>query len=434
MKRFNLITLQALATAGLLLFASCNDDDSVVPGTSTNLLSSNVDALGDVDLGGFVVPSDFPETNAVAGDHSLAPSAYNGQVTRRAQLNELISYSKDEPITFDLKAALADGSLFVTSGANSTSTNIRTKIDELNFDSGDQSVAESFDRLADSLQMSSQNFNTIASNGVAGMITTGTTRRHVSANGLEYAQILEKGLFGPLFYNQMVDDYLRPVQAGADNPNRNNSGQAGSDFASEGTGRQHAWDEAFGYFGADPATYPNPAATSDGDGEFIANYTFDFSDETETAFGVNIAQKCMDAFIFGRSVLKAGEGFTASDENVNETYYEAARQDVKLYAEAGIAAAAFHYLNLSIDDVTDEDRLHHLSEALGFMYALAFNSEGKISTTEVYNALEELGWPTSNSTLDGIYEINLWEVTDAQMEAARVSLAASFPGFENVPF
>ena len=232
----------------------------------------------------------------------------------------------------------------------------------------------------------------------------------------------------------MVDDYLRPVQAGADNPNRNNSGQAGSDFASEGTGRQHAWDEAFGYFGADPATYPNPAATSDGDGEFIANYTFDFSDETETAFGVNIAQKCMDAFIFGRSVLKAGEGFTASDENVNETYYEAARQDVKLYAEAGIAAAAFHYLNLSIDDVTDEDRLHHLSEALGFMYALAFNSEGKISTTEVYNALEELGWPTSNSTLDGIYEINLWEVTDAQMEAARVSLAASFPGFENVPF
>ena len=423
---------------GLLLtsLASCGDDDTIEldspPVGNTNFLSSRVAALGAVDLGGLESTEVFPESNTVEGDHPFAPSQYNGQLTRRAQLNEIVDHLRDQPITFPLRQALGDGSVFVTAGANST-TEIRTKIDELNFDAGDESVAESFDRLADSLQNSSENFNTIASNGVAGTIITGTTQRHVSANGLEYAQILEKGLFGPLFYDQIVDDYTRPSQAGAEN--NNNSGEAGVDFAAEGTGRQHGWDEAFGYFGInDLETYPNLANTSDGDGEFIANYTFDFSDETEATFGVNIAQQIYDSYIFGRAVLKAGEGITAANESVNEVYYEAARADVRLYAEAGLAAAAYHYLNLSIADVDEADRLHHLSEALGFIYSLAFNSDGLITESQTYNVLEELGWPASDSTLDGIYEINLWEVTDAQMQAAIAELDQYYPGFSTAGF
>ena len=176
-------------------------------------------------------------------------------------------------------------------------------------------------------------------------------------------------------YDQMVDDYLRPSQAGAENAKGNNESAVGNDYATLGTDRQHRWDEVFGYLGADAATYPNAANTSNGDGTFIANYTFDFSDETEATegFKLNMAQKLMDAFIFGRAVLKAGEGFGPSDETTNETYYEAARADVKLYTEAGIAAAAFHYLNNAIADVTEEDKLHHLSEALAFIYSLSFN-------------------------------------------------------------
>ncbi|MEM6699304.1 MAG: DUF4856 domain-containing protein, partial [Bacteroidota bacterium] len=272
-----------------------------------------------------------------------------------------------------------------------------------------------------------------AANGTAGMITTGDKKRHVDANGLEFIQILEKGLYGALFYDQMVDDYMRDGQAGDKNEKGNNE-SAVSNYASLGTDRQHRWDEAFGYFGADPSSYPNASNTSNGDGQFIANYTFDFSDETEEAYGVNLAQRAMDAFILGRAALKAGEGFGPEQETTNEEVFQAARADAKLYVEAGIAAAGFHYLNDAISDVTDDDKLHHLSEALAFIYSLSFNSEGRISATQVHDVLKELGWSASDASLNGIYSINLWEVTDEQMEAGKDVLDKAFPGFGDVPF
>lgn len=423
----------AACPAGTVKEAStCNCID-IMPVTvvdvNAGFLASSLDAFGPVNLGDFVVPSSYDITGV------LAPGVYSGQVRRVAQLKEIVSVTRDEPITMDIAAALINENRdqFTTEAAMGNS-DIRTKIDELNYDNGNTSVADAFDDLAKRLVESSQNFATTASNGVAGMIATGSKRRHVSDKGLEYAQILEKGLYGPLLYDQMVDDYLRPNQSGPDNAKGNNESSAGADYASKGTSRQHKWDEAFGYFAANPATYPNAANTSKGDGEFMSNYIFDFSDETKEAYGIDLSQRIMDAFVLGRSILKAGEGFGPSNENINEAALEAARQDIKLYVEAGLAAAAFHYLNAAIADVTDEDKLHHLSEALGFIYSLSFNSEGRLTETEAYDVLEELGWPSDNHTLTGIYDINLWEVTDAQMEAARVKLNSSFPGFINVSF
>lgn len=426
MIKFNVIPWIALI---FLFLVSCDDDDSSSD-PETNFLSSQVDQLGDVDLGSFSIPSSYDLSGA------FAPGVYSGQKRRLAQLKEIADSSRNEPIYWDLRAALANEARdqFASADAQGNS-DIRTKIDELNYDDGDTSVADDFADLADRLVTSSQaNYTTIASNGTAGMITTGSKKRHVSAKGLEYAQILEKGLYGAMCYDQMVDDYLRPSQAGSENEKGNNESAAGADYASKGTDRQHRWDEVFGYLGANPDTYPNPSNTSNGDGVFIANYTFDFSDETEAEFGVNLAEKLMDAFIFGRAVLKAGEGFGPEDETTNEAYYDAARADIKLYTEAGIAAAAFHYLNEAIADVTDEDKLHHVSEALAFIYSLSFNSEGRVTATEAHNALIELGWSSSDRSLKGIYDINLWEITDTQLKAAKDVLNQSFPGFNNVLF
>lgn len=425
----------AACDAGFVKEASTCDCIEIMPVENTiidlnaGFLSSNLDAFGTVDLSGFAVPTFYDEEGV------FAPAAFNGQKRRVAQLKEIVGVTRNEPITFDIAAALINENRdqFTTEAAMGNS-DIRTKIDELNFDNGDQSVADAFGDLASRLVTTSQNFAITAANGTAGIITTGEKRRHVDANGLELAQILEKGLYGPLLYDQMVDDYLRPSQAGPDNAKGNNESSAGTDYASNGTDRQHRWDEAFGYLAANPMTYPNPDNTSNGDGEFMANYIYDFSDETQEAYGINLAQRIMDAFILGRAILKAGEGFGPTDESVNEAALEACRQDIKLYVEAGMAAAAFHYLNDAIADITDDDKLHHLSEALGFIYTLSHNSEGRMSEAEAYDVLEELGWPSDNHTLSGIYEINLWEVTDAQMEAARVKLNSSFPGFINVPF
>lgn len=438
MQRSVFKTVQILGLGLMISLSACSeDDDNNNPaannptGNPQSFLASNVEALGNVALpNNFTIPSDYD----LNGD--FAPGSYSGQSRRLAQLKEIVDSSRNEPIRWDIRAALAnDNRNQFASQAAQGDSDLRSKIDELNFDNGNTEVADRFAEIADSLTLSSQaNFAVTASEGVAGMITTGSTKRHVSANGLEYIQLLEKGLYGAIFYDQMIDDYLRPSQAGAQNPLGNNQSAAGSSYSTLGTDRQHRFDEVFGYLGANPLTYPNPANTSNGDGQFIANYTFDFSDETEATFGVNISQKLMDAFIFGRSVLKAGEGFGPNDENINELYYEAARADIKLYTELGIAAAAYHYLNDAIADITDEDKLHHLSEALAFIYALSFNSEGRLSASEAHEVLITLGWSANDPALGGVYQINLWQVSDAQMQQAIVLLDQAYPAFSTASF
>ncbi|MEQ8907735.1 MAG: DUF4856 domain-containing protein [Vicingaceae bacterium] len=432
---FKSLTIFALGTS--LAFISCSkdeDDENVNPATTQNgngssfSLNSQVDALGTVSLpNNFSVPNVYDVTQGGA----FYPGAYKGQKRRVAQLQEIADSSRNEPINWDIRAALENSNRnsFQSADAQGDS-DLRTKIDELNYDNGNTAIADRFAELADSLVMSSKNYATTASNGVAGMITTGSKRRHVSAKGLEYIQMLEKGLYGALLYDQMVDDYLSASQSGDQNPGGNHEGDP--DYSTEGTARQHAFDEAFGYLAVDPLTYPNASNSSNGDGKFIANYTFDFSDEIEAEFGVNPAQKLMDAFIFGRSVLKAGQGLGPSGEQIDESHLNAAIADIKLYTEIGLACAAYHYLNDAIKDVTDEDKVHHLSEALAFIYALSFNSEGLLSESQAHNALIELGWSSTDPSLSGVYEVNLWEVSDTQMESAKSILNQAYPGFGNI--
>lgn len=396
---------------------------------SSGFLTSNLPNYDSLKLVNFTIPNSYD----IEG--SLAPGTYYGQKRRLAQLQEIKDSSRNEPIKWDIRAALANENqnMFKSDEAQG-SENIRTKIDELNFDNGNTNVADDITSLADSLVQSSQaNYINIAANGIAGMIITGDKKRHVSYNGLEYAEILEKSLYGALLYDQMVDDYLSDSQSGVDNEEGNNILSA-EDYELYGTERQHKFDEAFGYFGAEAASYPNQANSSNGDGIFLANYTFDFSDETEAMYGVNLAKATMNAFIVGRSVLKAGQGNDFSQENINEELFNAARADIKLYVEAGMAASAIHYLNEAITDVSEAEKLHHLSEALGFIYAMSFNSDGRFTPEESHNALTALGWSATDSSLNGIYGINLWEVSDEQMYAAIDIIDESFPGFKNAGF
>jgi len=417
------------AIISLVAFAQCGKSEMQESAPLSGFLTSNLGDGDSLSLVNFTIPSSYD----IVG--SLGPGTYYGQKRRLAQLQEIKDSSRNEPIKWDLRAALANENqnMFKSDEAQG-SENIRTKIDELNFDNGNTSVADDIASLADSLVQSSQaNYMKVAVNGTAGMITTGDKKRHVSANGLEYAEILEKSLYGALLYDQMVDDYLSDIQSGVDNEEGNNV-QSAENYELYGTERQHKFDEAFGYFGAMAATYPNPANTSNGDGVFLANYTFDFSDETEALYGVNLAKAAMRAFIVGRSVLKAGQGNDVTQENTNEELFNAAREDIRLYVEAGMAASAIHYLNEAITDVSEAEKLHHLSEALGFIYAMSFNSEGRLTVEESHEALMALGWSAIDSSLNGIYDINLWDVTDEQMNMVIDIIDESFPGFKNAGF
>ncbi|MGI1669116.1 MAG: DUF4856 domain-containing protein [Neptuniibacter sp.] len=63
--------------------------------------------------------------------------------------------------------------------------------------------------------------------------------------GYDYAQLISKFAMGAVFYNQAVDNYLDEKLEADTKPNNKAYGD-GKPY----TGKEHVWDEAFGYFGA----------------------------------------------------------------------------------------------------------------------------------------------------------------------------------------
>ncbi len=64
-------------------------------------------------------------------------------------------------------------------------------------------------------------------------------------NGYDYPQLISKYVMGAVFYNQAVDGYLDEY-LGPDKKPNDKPYKEGAAY----TGKEHAWDEAFGYFGA----------------------------------------------------------------------------------------------------------------------------------------------------------------------------------------
>ena len=64
-------------------------------------------------------------------------------------------------------------------------------------------------------------------------------------NGYNYKQLISKFIMGAVFYNQVVDVYLDENLSPEKKPN-NKPYNDGAAY----TGKEHSWDEAFGYFGA----------------------------------------------------------------------------------------------------------------------------------------------------------------------------------------
>jgi hypothetical protein len=65
------------------------------------------------------------------------------------------------------------------------------------------------------------------------------------ANGYNYPQLISKFIMGAVSYNQAVDNYLDEKLSATKKPN-DKPYKKGAHY----TGKEHSWDEAFGYFGA----------------------------------------------------------------------------------------------------------------------------------------------------------------------------------------
>jgi len=234
--------------------------------------------------------------------------------------------------------------------------------------------------------------------------------------GYDYPQLISKFLMGAVFYNQAVDNYLDEKLKPGIKPNDKPYSE-GAPY----TGKEHAWDEAFGYFGAPAhALRLTPgqaygiakaddaymeAADYNGDGKVNlyremtyahAYYAADADKSGKTDYLHTIT----GAFLDGRKLIAAADGEALSAEQRAEL--ESYAETIKSNWEKVIAEAAFKYagsvykdlnkLNIIVESDGDpreafRDYAKHWGELKGFSLALQAGGKDLGATAVKLNRL-----------------------------------------------
>ena len=238
--------------------------------------------------------------------------------------------------------------------------------------------------------------------------------------GYDYTQLISKFAMGAVFYNQAVDNYLDEKLAADTKPN-NKAYKAGKPY----TGKEHVWDEAFGYFGA-PAHSLNltakdvyniskqkegaeKLADANKDGKVSlynemtyahAYYAAGFDKGGKTNYLHTIVQ----AFVDGRQLITDAQGEALSDKE--RTQLQAYAKTIAENWEKVIAEAVFKYagstykdlqkLNTLIENNGDAAKVYrkyakHWGELKGFALALQTGKHNLGETAVKLNRLVGFG-------------------------------------------
>ena len=243
--------------------------------------------------------------------------------------------------------------------------------------------------------------------------------------GYDWAQLISKYTMGAMAYNQAVDNYLDEKLSAEKKPN-NKPYKDGAHY----TGKEHSWDEAFGYWGAAAHQHgfnPNKVyeiakmknqgvADKNGDGmvDLKSEYVFGpcyyaaAFDRSGTK-STNYTNTMFDAFLDGRKLITAAAGDALSDSE---------RSQLKAYAatieenwEKVLAEAVFKYAGsvykdinkmkeLSGDDLNKAYRAYakHWGELKGFAMAMQSGKSNLGATATKMNELMGFGPVTLNNS------------------------------------
>ena len=180
--------------------------------------------------------------------------------------------------------------------------------------------------------------------------------------GYNYPQLISKFMMGAVFYSQAVDNYL-DEKLGADNKPNNKPYKKGAHY----TGKEHSWDEAFGYFGAPAHAMDLNAkqaygiakrkdikvADANGDGvvDLKTEMTFAhayYAADSDKA-GTKYMHTIVDAFIKGRQLIRDADGAALTDQQRAQLMSYA--KVIKTNWERVIAEAAFKYAGSCYKDL-----------------------------------------------------------------------------------
>ncbi len=215
----------------------------------------------------------------------------------------------------------------------------------------------------------------------------------MSGKGMEYAQLIEKGLMCAVFMNQMTVNYLANIS---------NDNNTDLETDKNYTKMEHHWDEAYGYF----TSATDYAASGNGTDRFWGKY----ASKRESV--LQSASKISAAFRAGRTAI------INKDYDLRDGFVYIINEEI-IKVSAG---TAIHYMKYAKDHITDNTAKNHaLSEAYAFTNGLkyAHNSISGvgISASEVDQVLNLIG---TDFTL-----VTLSNLTDA------IDLLASKTGLTN---
>lgn len=334
------------------------------------LLASCTD--GDGEGSDYDVPTSYNFENA----------SYSGQVDRLNMLAELESYMKTANEGAVIDAAIAK-SMYANEGYTWTSevfadAQPSKDLKSKTFDTEQASIETLIDQLAE-----------LSVNGTLTTSENGEKTYLFDENGFEPIQLIAKGIMGSCFYYQGTSVYLSDAKMDVDN-------DVDALANGEYTAMQHHFDESFGYFGA-PVEF---SITNTDGGVYWGKY----ANKSINGGLETIDNLMQDGFILGRAAID-NKDYDKRDEAI---------ATIRTEWEMIPVTSALHYLNGSIEDITDDAlRNHQLSEAIAFISALKYNVEASITATEVDAIIAELG-------------TNLYQVTPAMIDAARTSLADAY--------
>ena len=214
--------------------------------------------------------------------------------------------------------------------------------------------------------------------------------------GYNYPQLISKFMMGAVFYSQAVDNYL-DEKMGADNKPNNKPYKKGAHY----TGKEHSWDEAFGYFGAPAHAMGLNAkqaygiakrkdikvADANGDGvvDLKTEMTFAhayYAADSDKA-GTKYMHTIVDAFIKGRQLIRDADGAALTDQQRAKlmSYVKVIKTNwERVIAEAAVKYAGSCYKDLEklrtiVESNGDASKAFaaygkHWGELKGFLMAL----------------------------------------------------------------
>jgi hypothetical protein len=210
-----------------------------------------------------------------------------------------------------------------------------------------------------------------ASEGMSGIVTTGTLKYLVDKNGYEYRQVALKLMMGTTWYHQIKT--LFDNDASLDNT---------TVIDGKGTAMEHNWDLAFSLWGV-PKDFPtNTIGTKN-----LGNYT----DKVNSM--INASSTIMNAFITGRQAISNKDMVTKN----------AQKAIILTQLEKVLAASVIYELNESKTYFSDQAKmLHYVSEAYGFVLALDKVGTSQLSSTDYKTIYSNFG--------SSLYQISLQNI------------------------